>query len=79
MNRHDLTDADWPIIEPLLPDTPRGVPRVDDRLVINGIIRRFRTGCCPERRRLKLKQSEQRISLQDIDLTKILFPTAIPV
>ena len=45
MNRHNLTDAEWVIIEMLLPNRPRGVPRVDDRRVINGIIWRFRTGC----------------------------------
>jgi len=31
MSRFDLTDFEWRIIEPLLPNTPRGVPRVDDR------------------------------------------------
>ena len=45
MNRYNLTDAEWVIIEMLLPNRPRGVPRVDDRRVINGIIWRFRTGC----------------------------------
>ncbi|MCB1375970.1 MAG: transposase, partial [Rhodobacteraceae bacterium] len=44
MTRHDLTDAEWAIIEPLLPNKPRGVPRVDDRRVINGILWRFRSG-----------------------------------
>ena len=42
--RFDLTDFEWSIIEPLLPNKPRGVPRVDDRRVINGILWRFRTG-----------------------------------
>jgi transposase len=28
----------------LLPNKPRGVPRVDDRRVLNGILWRFRTG-----------------------------------
>ena len=31
MNRYDLTDFEWSVIEPLLPNKPRGVPRVDDR------------------------------------------------
>lgn len=44
MDRHDLTDAEWAIIAPLLPDKVRGVPRVDDRRVINGILFRFRAG-----------------------------------
>ena len=43
MDRHDLTDAEWAVIGPLLPTKVRGVPRVDDRWVINGILWRFRT------------------------------------
>lgn len=42
--RYELTDREWVIIEPLLPNKPRGVPRVDDRRVLNGILWRFRTG-----------------------------------
>ncbi len=42
--RHDLTDAEWAIISPLLPDKPRGVPRVDDRRVISGSFHILRTG-----------------------------------
>ena len=44
MSRHDLTDFEWSVIEPLLPNKSRGVPRVDDRRVLNGIFWRFRTG-----------------------------------
>lgn len=44
MDRHDLTDAEWAVIRPLLPTKVRGVPRVDDRRVINSILWRFRTG-----------------------------------
>jgi transposase len=44
MSRHDLTDFEWSVIEPLLPRKSRGVPRVDDRRVLNGIFWRFRTG-----------------------------------
>jgi transposase len=42
--RYELTDKEWVIIEPLLPNKPRGVPRVDDRRVLNGILWRFRSG-----------------------------------
>ena len=42
--RYELTDREWAILEPLLPNKPRGVPRVDDRRVINGILWRFRSG-----------------------------------
>jgi transposase len=44
MRRHELTDFEWKIIEPLLPNKPRGVPRVNDRRVLNGILWRVRTG-----------------------------------
>ena len=38
MARFDLTDFEWSVIQPLLPNKPRGVPRVDDRRVISGIV-----------------------------------------
>ena len=44
MRRHELSDREWAIIQPLLPQKSRGVPRVDDRRVINGILWRFRAG-----------------------------------
>ena len=42
--RYGLTDFEWSIIEPLLPNKPRGVPRMDDRKVLNGIFWRLRAG-----------------------------------
>jgi transposase len=39
-----LTDEEGVIIAPLPPNKPRGVPRVDDPRMIDGILRRFRTG-----------------------------------
>lgn len=42
--RYEMSDFEWPIIQPLLPNKPRGVPRADDRKVINGIFWRLRTG-----------------------------------
>lgn len=44
MARFDLSDAEWVIISPLLPNKPRGVPRTDDRRVLNGIFYILRTG-----------------------------------
>jgi len=44
MARFDLTDAEWAVIEPLLPTDVRGKERVDDRRVLNGIFWRLRTG-----------------------------------
>ena len=38
------SDSEWAIIQPLLPNKPRGVPRVDDRRVVNGIFYILRTG-----------------------------------
>ena len=35
--RHDLSDAEWAGIAPLLPNKPRGVAQADDRRVISGI------------------------------------------
>ncbi len=42
--RFERTDHEWSVIELLLPANTCGVPRVDDRRVINGILWRFRTG-----------------------------------
>jgi len=44
MARYELTDSEWKIIAPLLPDKSRGVKRVDDRRVLNGIFWRLRSG-----------------------------------
>ena len=44
MGRYDLTDFEWRVIAPLLPNKPRGVPRVDDRRVLSGILWVLRTG-----------------------------------
>ncbi len=44
MSRYDLTDFERRVIEPLLPNKPRGVPRVDDRRVLNGIFWVLRSG-----------------------------------
>ena len=38
MARFDLSDFESSVIEPLLPTKVRGVPRVDDRRVLSGII-----------------------------------------
>ena len=44
MGRYELTDCEWKAIEPCLPNKPRGVPRVDDRRVLNGIFWVLRSG-----------------------------------
>ena len=42
--RHELTDYEWAVIKPFLPSKPRGVPRVNDRRVLNGIFWVLRSG-----------------------------------
>ena len=44
MARYELTEFEWKVIQPLLPNKPRGVPRVDDRRVLNGIFYILRSG-----------------------------------
>ena len=39
-----LTEEQFSRLKPLLPNKPRGVPRVDDRRVISGIIHVIRNG-----------------------------------
>jgi transposase len=42
--RYELTDREWFAIGPMLPNKPRGVPRVNDRRVLNGIFWVLRSG-----------------------------------
>jgi transposase len=47
IDRHDLTDSEWSLLEPLLPDrttSPRGGQWLDHRQVINWVLWRTRTG-----------------------------------
>lgn len=44
MGRYDLTDFEWKVISPLLPQKSRGVKRVDDRRVISAILWVLRSG-----------------------------------
>ncbi len=41
---YELTDFEWSIIRPVLPAKSRGIPRVDDRRVLNGIFWVLRSG-----------------------------------
>lgn len=40
----DLSDFEWKALEPVLPQKVRGIKRIDDRRVLNGILWRLRTG-----------------------------------
>jgi transposase len=42
--RYELADHEWTAIKPMLPNKPRGVPRVNDRRVLNGIFWVLRSG-----------------------------------
>jgi transposase len=42
--RYKLTNYEWAAIKPLLPNKPRGVPRVNDWRVLNGILWVLRSG-----------------------------------
>jgi hypothetical protein len=42
--RYELVDHEWVAIKPMLPNKPRGVPRVNDRRVLNGIFWVLRSG-----------------------------------
>jgi transposase len=42
--RYELTDFEWTAIKPFLPNKVRGVPRVNDRRVLNGIFWILRSG-----------------------------------
>ena len=42
--RYELADFEWTAIKPMLPNKPRGVPRVNDRRVLNGIFWVLRSG-----------------------------------
>jgi hypothetical protein len=42
--RYELSGYEWNIIKPMLPNKPRGIPRVDDRRILNGIFWVLRSG-----------------------------------
>src|ERR1041384_2761621 len=44
MARYDLSEAEWRIVEALLPPHGLGKARVDDRQVVNGIFYQLRSG-----------------------------------
>ena len=50
-DRHDMTDAEWAILEPALPTGRPGPARKNDRRVVDGMFFVLRSGCpgatCP--------------------------------
>ena len=56
--RCELSDFEWAAIKPLLPNKPRGVARVNDRRMLNGIFWVLRSGApcpCPSGLRVREK------------------------
>ncbi|GGS32832.1 transposase [Streptomyces nojiriensis] len=44
VRRHELSDVEWEVLSRLLPPAGFGRPRMDDRVVLNGIVWKLRTG-----------------------------------
>jgi transposase len=44
ITRYELSDCEWTAIKPMLPNKPRGVRRVNDHRVLNGIFWVLRSG-----------------------------------
>ena len=42
--RYELSECEWSVIKPMLPNKPHGIPRVDDLRVLNVIFRVLRSG-----------------------------------
>ena len=47
MSRHELSNAQWEVLAPLIPvkTSKRGRPRADERQCLNGILYILKTGC----------------------------------
>ncbi|MFD3553437.1 transposase [Streptomyces goshikiensis] len=44
IHRHELSDVEWELVQPLLSRLALGRPRLDDGTILNGILWKFRTG-----------------------------------
>jgi hypothetical protein len=53
--RYELSDHEWSVIKPMLPNRPRGIPRVDDRRILNGIFWVFALRCTMARSARRLR------------------------
>jgi transposase len=42
--RYDLSEYEWSVIKPMLPNKSRGIPRADDRRILSGIFWILRSG-----------------------------------
>lgn len=76
MARFDLSDCEWRVIPPLLPNNPPSVPQVDDLQVLNGIFWRLRDELLNETLFRSLPHSRiTRISVHDFLPTKTTSPS----
>jgi transposase len=59
MSRHDLSDEEWAVLEPVIPKkkSKRGRPRKDERQTLNGILYVLKTGCAGKTCRLSTAQA----------------------
>ena len=51
--RYEHRDYEWAAVRPFLPNKPRGVPRVNDRRVLNGIFWVFAQPILHQRARIQ--------------------------
>ena len=72
--RYELTDFEWAAIRSFLPNKPRGVPRVDDRRVLNGIFWVLRSGA--PWRDLRSERADQHAAAEVEAQTRLLHDTA---
>jgi hypothetical protein len=73
--RHEPTDEEWTAIRPMLPNNARGVPRADDRLVLNGIFWVMRSGGRPAG---QLSRDRARLPFEGIGSYSAPTPSACP-
>src|SRR5262249_5126672 len=66
--RYELSDYEWTAIKPMLPNKPRGVRRVNDRRVLNGIFWALRSGAPWRDLRLDLKMDRVVLRLLLLEL-----------
>jgi len=71
--RSEPTDFEWSIISPSLANKPRGVPRADDRRVLNGIYWRLRPGSPgPPFRSAMAHPRPRKIGVLDVSRTRCM-------
>src|SRR5262245_5932832 len=70
--RYELSDTEWRIIRAMLPTKPRGVPRVDDRRVLNVIFWVLRSGAPLARSSCNMSSNDLLQSLRSLAESRYL-------